>query len=624
MWFAAAASILFAAWAAGESALRGLRWTGAPGIGRAALAAALGLCLCGLGIWALGMAQLLRPGVVQAATAGLCALGGWMAARGGMPRPPRLRGAEWPLAAMFAAAAVLLLAVAANPELEIDELTYHQTVQRAYLNAGGYFFTPFEPHAAIHQLNNTTAAWSFALLPSSTITPKLLEASRVVLAALLAAAFGSWLFGRLAGLGAGALALLCTDFLRYGTTSQVDAGMAMQFTAAAWLLARWLGGDGGVRDLSLGAFLAGCVYGAKQTGAFLAGPLLASALLVRILSNGLSRREAAIALAAAVVAALPWWIRNAALFGSPLHPFFLSIIPPHEDARIAHAFLGRYYPEMEMSLARLLPDLQKSYTIFANLRLSNVLGFAALWAMAALLFLTERGQRGSPLARRDPRRLFLYIAYAPILYALLHTSFWRFMLPVYPVALMLFVGEADRRLASFEGKRWMRPYFVGLLALLFLRDAVPFAMHGNFGAKALSRPPHGPIVSQAGVQCYYDAFPDPAEVVEWLNAEVHPSEGALLFSVVVPNAPLLSIEFLPNVPCIAMDGVTTMDFLGMEAGEMAAAFDRLGIRWLATREQFPDGEPARFREGWLAIEREWPDRRGAGAIRLYRFEAASD
>jgi hypothetical protein len=65
-----------------------------------------------------------------------------------------------------------------QPWLEIDTLTYHQSVPKAWLNEGRVFGVPFEAHSHWHFLSDVVNVWSFALLPSDTIAPKLLELIR--------------------------------------------------------------------------------------------------------------------------------------------------------------------------------------------------------------------------------------------------------------------------------------------------------------------------------------------------------------------------------------------------------------------------------------------------------------
>ena len=593
-------------------------------LGLLGLGGAVGLAIVGNVLWALGMLGLFTPAAMIAFTGilGVAVVAGAFVWR----QPPRvvavLAWADRALLAVAALGALLLLWVAGIPEMEIDDVTYHQTVQRACLNAGGFFFTPFEPHAAIHQLNNMPYAWALGIHPHSVITPKLIEAWRCILAACCAAGFVAHFYRMRAALLVLAIVPLCTSFLRYGTTSHVDAGMALWFTGAAWMLAWWLRGDGGLRALALGAALAGCLVASKQTGAFMAGPLLLAAAVTRLWQRRTETRppalwkELALGIGLPLLLVAPWLLKNAVLFGSPFYPFLDKAFPPSDEAAVALTFLRRYYPPLELSLARVLPDWGRAHPIISNLRLHNVNGFLFLAPLAALLFLLNRRARKGERDPDDAAKVALLVCYIPIAVAFLQASFWRFFIAVWPLALALAIGEADRLLARKARARFLVPSFYLLCALFFGWSAARFAWRENYGQKRLDRWPRLPSLWTGDEREYYARLHPDAAVVEWLN-EQPPEEGWLLLSAVLPNAPLLQGRFYPNVPCIAFEGIATMDHLGWTAEAMEAELRRLRVTRIVTREALDEGEPARLRERALREERRWEDGSGRPVV-LYR------
>jgi hypothetical protein len=229
--------------------------------------------------------------------------------------------------------------------------------------------------------------------------------------------------------------------------------------------------------------------------------------------------------------------------------------------------------------------------------------------------LNRRARKGERDAA-DAAKVALLLAYIPIALAFLQASFWRFFIAVWPLALALAIGEADRLLARQARARVLVPAFYISCVLFFGWSAARFAWRDNYGEKRLDRWPHVPSLWMSDEREYYERLHPDAEVIDWINEQPE-EEGWLLLSAVLPNAPLLDARFYPNVPCIAFEGIATMDHLGWTAEQMEAELRRLGVTRIVTREALDTGEPARLRERALREERRWDEGSGAPVV-LYR------
>jgi hypothetical protein len=308
---------------------------------------------------------------------------------------------------VVAVGAVGLLAwMTLQPWLEIDTLTYHQSVPKAWLNEGRVFGVPFEAHSHWHFLSDVVNVWSFALLPSDTIAPKLLELIRSLLAACAAAGGAAWLYGRRAGLVTGVMVLLFTEMSRYGTTSHVDVGMGLYATVGVLLLAAWLADPRQLRLAVLGSVILGGCAGAKHTGGVtMLAALVVAALIRTVQMMRQVRRPPASHLLVELVAlflpaflvVLPWLVKNALFTGNPFYPFLSRHFNIREDAAIPLIHFITYYPDDAPLMERLLPGTSQLAAFNSNAALNNANGYVFMTFAAMLIWFFTRPGNGAVL-----------------------------------------------------------------------------------------------------------------------------------------------------------------------------------------------------------------------------------
>jgi len=204
----------------------------------------------------------------------------------------------------------------------------------------------------------------------------------------------------------------------------IDLGWAsFEFLAAGAALVWWQ--TGSRRWLILSGLLAGLAMGSKYTG--LAGFAALSGLVVVLgWRTGVRRLLGSVSLfaGAAVVVALPWYLKNWLWFGNPVYPLYLG--GPGWDAerlRLYMAYLGSFGTGKTITDWILLP-----WNIYArNARFGAVMNQIDVPSLLFPLLILY------PL-RRGPRALALLLAFAAgrsLLWAL-GSQQTRFLLPVFP------------------------------------------------------------------------------------------------------------------------------------------------------------------------------------------------
>lgn len=578
------------------------------------LTAALGLGVAGLATLALGLAGVLLPPLFAAATAGGAALAWWH--RGLLFRRFRVAAAEGLLLALAAAALLTLLWMTSLPDIEIDGITYHLSVPKAYLLAGRITAFPLNMYVHWHFLSEMHTLWALALLPQSVIAAKVLELLRCALwVGMLAAVAGAW-YGRGAGLLAGLLGLLMQDFSRYATSDYTDCGIALYLLPGAVLLARWAQEPSDLRRAALGSLLLGFALGVKPTAFGVAAPVLAAALGVRWLTRGFPRPvEFAAVLLPMALAVAPWCLKNWINTGNPVYPFLPRIFPlTTEDAAMGLAAHERWYPPGTTLGWR--QRLGAVHAVISNMRLHGGTGFVLWGALGALLLMLRvRGerQRGGTGGYPLPQVVLLLGALGSIPF-LLVAPFWRFLIPAWPLAVAVAVGEATLALRSRLGRPGLHGA-AGLLLAYFLWSFLAFNTSGRVPRRDLLLPPHFPTLTLAQERAYYERYEPSIHLIDRANALLGP-EDRLLASLAREPLPLLTVPFLPNAPCVAQEGITSLAEWGKTPEEILAWFRQHGVTHVLTAERFEHESARAFAEQHLELLAEQRDQ--IGMARLYR------
>lgn len=325
-----ASTVLLLCWAVGIVALRQVGFSDNSALDRSLFGTALGAGVISTSILALGSVSLLVPW----ALAGLFGLIVGIAAAFSQTLYGELRRARSALVKQVGQPALLLLLVvvaflvlqSAMPAGDWDVLTYHLDVPAEYLARGEVFVPEDNHHAAFVGLQHMLYIPLLAAKAQS--APAVLSAGFAFLLALTMFAAGRRLFDRSTGRLSSALLWGSPVILLVAVTSRVDVTAAwllllVHYAIAVCVEHRELGGW-----FWIGAVAAGFAFGTKYSAlAYLAAlsPVIAWAV-ARATS---SPREWSAKVAGFgglfLIVAAPWLLKNIALFGAPLYPFFTDL-----------------------------------------------------------------------------------------------------------------------------------------------------------------------------------------------------------------------------------------------------------------------------------------------------------
>lgn len=313
---------------AGDALLAGT----AVGLGLAA-AAALGLAAAGvLSAWALAL------------------LGGLALAGGGRDLVRTLRaldrrglGAVAPWLAVSALVVAAALVPVLAPPVGGDQTKYHLVYPRLYAEAGSLVATPWSFWGQMQFLPNFLFAVGFAL--SGDVLARLLNVTLGVLAALALGALVSRHLARRAGAMAATLFLTLPITWSLMTRAGADLAVVLYGALATSALLDWLaaGRDADLRRAGLVAGLAG----ASKTMGLLVPALICASVLAASVAGAVPARRVAQSVAACVflvlVAASPYYVRNAVETGNPIHPFGHAVFEGRPWSVAASDYLADYY-----------------------------------------------------------------------------------------------------------------------------------------------------------------------------------------------------------------------------------------------------------------------------------------
>ncbi|HSJ53237.1 MAG TPA: glycosyltransferase family 39 protein, partial [Anaerolineae bacterium] len=215
--------------------------------------------------------------------------------------------------------------LALTPPIAWDSQVYHLTGPRLYIERGAITGGIDIPYLGFPALVDTL--FGAAMLLRGPAVAKLIHFGYAVLSLLLLYAAGSRYFTRRAAWLAMAILVAAPTITLLASWAYVDLAVLFYELAAVYLVARGLEREAGARTrlLALAGACCGLAVGVKYT-ALLLPAALAGAILWYGRREGWRRalRQATVFGAVAGLGASPWFLRNWALTGNPIYPFFLS------------------------------------------------------------------------------------------------------------------------------------------------------------------------------------------------------------------------------------------------------------------------------------------------------------
>lgn len=313
---------------------------------------ALGVACWMLTLFTLAATGALRPLPVAALALAFALAAAWARRRFGSARGE-------PLDLGFLAAAALATApfwlAALGYRVGGDAATYHLSLPKRYLAAGGFTEIPISVYAIWPHATELLFALAMLLRDSALAVALHTTFGALSLYAAFAACRAA---GRpAAGWIAAPLALANPVFLFELGVAYVDLAYAFFFAAGVVFVARALRSrpaDAGA--LALAGVCGGALAGIKLTGLLGAAAIAAPALprAVALVRAGESRRTGALALcftAPAAALALPWLLRSAALTGNPVHPFLHGVFGGPDWSEAVGAQFSRWQRGIGMGRA---------------------------------------------------------------------------------------------------------------------------------------------------------------------------------------------------------------------------------------------------------------------------------
>ncbi|HUE31173.1 MAG TPA: hypothetical protein VMR79_09860, partial [Verrucomicrobiae bacterium] len=342
---------LAATTAAGLLALRALRALPA-GPGEHLLAGlAVGLGLSGMAGLGLAAAGQLRPAPVALLGAAALLAGGGGLVRAARALDARALGRAWPLVLVCALVLATEVPTMLAPPVGGDQTKYQLVYPRLYALAGGLVPTPWSFWGQMQFLPNFVFALGFAA--SGDVLARLLNGAMGVAAAFaLATLVGTRLAPR-AGAIAGALFFTLPITWSLMTHAGVDLAVVLYTALATGAFLAWAA-EGRAGDLRRAALMAGLAAGSKLMGLLV--PALLGAALMGVLGWRAEPRrrlvQAGLAFGVIVlVAASPWYVRNAVDTGNPIYPFGYSVFGGRNWSSAASEYLADYYRQYQTTWA---------------------------------------------------------------------------------------------------------------------------------------------------------------------------------------------------------------------------------------------------------------------------------
>lgn len=568
---------------------------------RVAVNGALGLGIGGTALMLLGMAGLYSRALLMllavGAAAGLLALLLYRQRTATSPKescPPTdrlLRFLPVPIIC-------LLLWITLNPELEIDGLTYHFAMPKAWLLEGGIVALPWSVTSNWNFLSEMATLWGLAFLPEDPITGKLMELLRSILTAMGAAGLAGWLYGRRTGLLVLVLVLCWREVARYGTSDHTDVGRALFLITGTGLLSLYAVDASRKSSCLLGALLLGFAVGVKYTALPTAFAALSAALVMRLYRNGTAGvvRDVAATVGVFLLPILPWLAKNGLFTGNPFYPFLSAQFPSPPEFAIPLEHAKGYFGN-EPAWSAFLRLRGHLYVIVSNVRVDGIYGALFLFPLGVLFWMKNRREHEDAIRHGVRIHLLMTMAIAMPLFVMMPIP--RFMLEMYPLALLFAVGEGFHYLER-QRRLQTASLLTALLPALFLYRFIVFVFWDNYGHRAIMTPPQMPTLTEASQRAFYKSHARGLAVFDRANEVATPNDRVAV-STKSMALPLLRARLLPTVPTTAPDLVTMLLESGMDPTAAHAHLSELGVTHLITDNEMGAESEAAFRRDYLEL-----------------------
>jgi hypothetical protein len=237
------------------------------------------------------------------------------------------------------------------PPIGGDQTKYQLVYPRLYGQSGTLVSTPWSFWGAMQFLQNFVFAIGYALRGEN--LARFLGGVTGLLAAAAAGLLAGRQFGRAVGIAAAAVVFTLPITWSLMTRAGSDLPVVLYALLAAASLLEWVRSaeSGALRRAALMAGLAG---GSKVMGLLVPALIGIVVLVVLVRRSWPMARATGAALAFGVivlVAACPWYVRNALDTGNPIYPFGYSVFGGKHWSASASQYLGEYYLQYQGTYA---------------------------------------------------------------------------------------------------------------------------------------------------------------------------------------------------------------------------------------------------------------------------------
>ena len=464
------------------------------GVERLGVSAGMGLGLHAYALTLIGLAGWFWPSVVLAVplTLGVSGLAlrplfdwSWT-----LRRPAAV---EFIAIALLALLAVSVVVSDLAPPSDYDGLLYHLVAPRTYLERGELAYIPDNFSANLPAFGEMLFA--VGLAGGSDRAPQLIHAAAGALSVVVTAAIGARLLGRRAGLWSAA-ALAGTPLVPFlATRAYIDLFTVLFATIAVWCVVVWLGDDDRW-PLLLGGGAIGFAIATKYAALTVALPLglLIAGAGWRRTGFPAGMLEAVAFGGAALLACVPWVVRQLTLLGNPVWPMYLG---------------GRDWGPMRVEQLTYFVSQYGSGASFQDTLLLPINVFRESWRFGHVPWSFPPPLAVAvPLALLDWRPATRWLLAFAALATLLWARGWqdlRFLLSVYPALAVLGVAGLRAALPPRLASAFVAAGTCAMLVVTAARE----------GQRALARLP---VISGAEpVERYLDREISTQAAVAYLN-----------------------------------------------------------------------------------------------------------
>jgi hypothetical protein len=449
------------------------------------------------------------------------------------------------LALAFAVLSVVLVS-ALGPAIEVDDIAYHLTSGKIYIQAHGLKAIPDNPITFLPK--NIEMLFVLGMMLNSATTAKLIHFLLGFLTILATYALAQRMFSRSVGWVATGLLISSPIFLWEMRTAHIEAGLALYVFLALFGVVVWLKSQD-TAWFRLAIFFLAFSQGIKYHSLLV---LLSLSVVVTVFcwarrKNWAWAAKAGLKLASfSCLGLLPWAVVNLVYTGNPLFPLLDKIIPT------------RYWtPELTQAIMR----QQKAAGIPISLDNWTEWGIP-FWSMVAEQS-RFRGNVGPFFLAFLPllilRRKSQYPVGLVLSFSLLYYLMWlltaqhvRYLVPLLPglsvvaaFALVTFL-EIERG-AIFRVVAYVLACLLGLMAIFNSPFFERYGASAHYGSGILETLPLGPLLGRESKDSYlnrhipnypvvqfYNRLPRPKKLLLWWNTTTSlyyvDSEATWLFS----------------------------------------------------------------------------------------------